>query len=169
MEEIKADGSLSILRLRPNQVWHYHFDGKIPWGPWEIFGEWKLQKGNELNLDWTDYTLLTGSINVQYNVECVRCLESMPTQQFLDLRCMIIPEHFTKDKQWANETNIFFQDEEYQLHFLDKNSIHLHDLIQEYIALEEEEFPLHDPNCQGLCPECGENLNKISCSHKRQT
>jgi uncharacterized protein len=25
--------------------------------------------------------------------------------------------------------------------------------------------PLCDPDCKGLCPICGENLNEVQCSH----
>jgi uncharacterized protein len=44
--------------------------------------------------------------------------------------------------------------------------IDLEPLLREYALLEIPISPLHSPDCKGLCPVCGENLNKTDCGHR---
>jgi uncharacterized protein len=38
-------------------------------------------------------------------------------------------------------------------------------LLREYLVLDIPSQPLCRPDCKGLCPECGENLNENTCEH----
>jgi uncharacterized protein len=39
-------------------------------------------------------------------------------------------------------------------------------LLREYALLEIPISPICKPDCKGLCPECGENLNERDCGHR---
>ena len=41
-------------------------------------------------------------------------------------------------------------------------------LIREYALLEIPINPLHDPECKGLCIECGQDLNVKDCGHSQE-
>jgi uncharacterized protein len=38
-------------------------------------------------------------------------------------------------------------------------------LLREYLVLDVPSQPLCRPDCKGLCPECGNNLNESTCEH----
>jgi len=38
-------------------------------------------------------------------------------------------------------------------------------LLREYLVLDIPSRPLCRPECKGLCPECGNNLNESTCEH----
>ena len=44
--------------------------------------------------------------------------------------------------------------------------IGLAEMIREYALLEVPISPICKPECQGLCAECGQNLNEKDCGHK---
>jgi uncharacterized protein len=41
-------------------------------------------------------------------------------------------------------------------------------LFREYILLEIPISPLCRPDCKGLCPICGNNLNEDTCHHEEE-
>jgi len=43
--------------------------------------------------------------------------------------------------------------------------IDLAELLREYALLEVPISPICKPNCEGLCAECGQNLNEKDCGH----
>jgi uncharacterized protein len=47
--------------------------------------------------------------------------------------------------------------------------IDLAPLLREYAILEIPINPLHDPDCKGLCPVCGQDLNIRDCGHRPDT
>ena len=45
--------------------------------------------------------------------------------------------------------------------------IDLAPILREYALLEVPIKPLHDPDCKGLCIECGQDLNIEDCGHNQ--
>jgi len=45
----------------------------------------------------------------------------------------------------------------------DLHNINIFPLLVSYIIIEIPIKPLHDENCKGLCPICGQNLNEGDC------
>jgi len=46
--------------------------------------------------------------------------------------------------------------------------INLGPLVREYMLLDVPINPLCTPDCKGLCPICGENLNETLCNHPEE-
>jgi uncharacterized protein len=44
--------------------------------------------------------------------------------------------------------------------------IDLNPVLREYAVLEIPMRPLCKPDCKGLCPICGNNLNDSNCNHE---
>ncbi|NCP16799.1 DUF177 domain-containing protein, partial [bacterium] len=44
--------------------------------------------------------------------------------------------------------------------------IDLEPLMREYALLEVPISPVCKPDCKGLCPVCGEDLNLVNCGHQ---
>ena len=49
----------------------------------------------------------------------------------------------------------------------DDMHIDLAQLLREYALLEVPISPLHSPDCKGLCPVCGQDLNIRDCGHRQ--
>jgi uncharacterized protein len=49
----------------------------------------------------------------------------------------------------------------------DDATIDLAELVSEYLTIEIPIKNLCRPDCKGLCPECGEDLNVTICEHQR--
>jgi uncharacterized protein len=95
--------------------------------------------------------LLQGEFSAKANVECVRCLDpfSQPLKwSFTDL--------YAFDKRSISESNLLVPED---------GQIDLEPLLREYALLEIPISPICKPDCKGLCPVCGENLNKTDCGH----
>jgi uncharacterized protein len=92
---------------------------------------------------------LSGMLNSTVVGECVRCLDT--TTVPIDLR---LNDLFYYPPQTAPEN-------EYALG--DDGFIDLAPLVRELNVLATPIKPICRPDCQGLCMECGQNLNEADC------
>ncbi|OGO11465.1 MAG: hypothetical protein A2Z66_11065 [Chloroflexi bacterium RBG_13_66_10] len=92
-----------------------------------------------------------GRLQAETHVDCVRCLEDF--SQRLDIRLddlFVYPPGESSDPLLSiPETGI----------------LDLNPLVREYLLLDLPLQPVCRPDCRGLCPECGNNLNESSCEH----
>jgi uncharacterized protein len=95
--------------------------------------------------------LLQGKFEGKTELECVRCLDPFP--QTLKWS---ITDLFAFDKRSVSESNLLVPDD---------GQIDLEPLLREYALLEVPINPVCKPECKGLCPVCGENLNETDCGH----
>jgi uncharacterized protein len=96
--------------------------------------------------------LLQGEFEAAADLECVRCLEtfSQPLKwSFSDL--------YAFDKRNITDSGLLVPEDA---------QIDLEPLLREYALLEFPISPVCNPDCKGLCPVCGENLNQTDCGHR---
>jgi uncharacterized protein len=92
---------------------------------------------------------ITGHLHSQIETECARCLESIQlpiTVQLDDL--FYYPPHTAPPGEFSVGEDSF---------------IDLAPLVRQLTFLEMPMQPFCKPDCQGLCVECGQNLNEGSC------
>ena len=97
--------------------------------------------------------VVLGKFSAETKLECVRCLKEFiyPLQwEFTELYA------FTKKS--ISESELLVPDDA---------QIDLAPLIREYALLEIPINPWHDPECKGLCIECGQDLNIKDCGHSQ--
>jgi uncharacterized protein len=99
--------------------------------------------------------VVQGKFSAETTLECVRCLKefSYPLE-------WEITELYAFTKKSVSESELLVPDDA-QIDFAP--------LIREYALLELPIKPLHDPNCKGLCIECGQDLNIKDCGHSQET
>jgi len=95
--------------------------------------------------------LLTGDFTAFTSVECGRCLEPYPQQLGIQLTELY---HFRN--RIVNDSDLVIPENGF---------IDLEPLLVEYFILEIPINPVCKPDCLGLCPECGANLNHERCIH----
>lgn len=96
--------------------------------------------------------VVQGKFEADTVLECVRCLGEFtyPLEwEFTEL--------FAFNKKSVSESGLLLPEDAH---------IDLAPLLREYALLEIPINPLHDPNCKGLCPECGQDLNVRDCGHR---
>ena len=104
---------------------------------------------------------VAGSVNATVEVDCDRCLKplSVAVDQSFDL--LYVPPLGTDEEHELGEDDLsiaFYQDD----------VIDFDDLVREQIELALPMARLCGDDCQGLCPECGANLNDTDCACKAE-
>jgi len=97
--------------------------------------------------------VVQGKFSATTKLECVRCLKEF-----------ILPLEWEFTELYA-----FTQKSVSESELLVPEDAHLDlaPLIREYALLEIPINPLHDPECKGLCIECGQDLNIKDCGHSQ--
>jgi len=96
--------------------------------------------------------LLQVNLQAQIGLECVRCLTDF--QQSLDIA---FTELYAFSQRYVTDSGLLMPE---------SGIIDLTPLLREYILLEIPISPLCRPDCKGLCPICGNNLNESICNHE---
>ena len=124
-----------------------------------------LQLKRKSGKPFGDHLLVKGSLKSHYTGACVRCLCVTPQEVETEFQCAFINSRFEKDPEFEELDDIFTENEEYDLYFYEKGNVEIAEMVHEYLFMNIEHFPLHDPNCLGLCQDCGQDLNTGSCPH----
>lgn len=95
--------------------------------------------------------LLQGEFSLSVGLSCVRCLDDFEQQFHVSFT-----ELYAFDKKNMSESNLLVPED---------GQIDLEPLLREYSFLEIPINPICKPECKGLCPVCGENLNLKDCGH----
>ncbi len=97
--------------------------------------------------------VVQGKFSADTMLECVRCLKEFKYPLKWE-----ITELYAFNKKSVSESELLVPDDAH---------IDLAPLIREYALLEIPIKPLHDPDCKGLCIECGQDLNLKDCGHSQ--
>jgi uncharacterized protein len=87
--------------------------------------------------------------------QCVRCLAD-----FLQPLKTSFSELFAFDRRSVSESGLILPEDA---------NIDLGPLVNEYLLIEVPISPICRPDCKGLCPVCGEDLNQRNCEHSIQS
>ena len=104
--------------------------------------------------------MVSGRVGVTVSLTCSRCLASYKTAIASDFTRVFSRE--TTEKT-LSEDEIELSEQDFVSVYRD-DEIDMNSEIEEQIALEIPFRPLCSDDCKGLCPECGTDLNHISCS-----
>ena len=105
---------------------------------------------------------LAGRVQTTLELPCSRCLEQFewPVDASFDLRYQPRTENTGEGEREIGEddlTTAYYENEQ----------IDLGQLMQEQFYLSLPMKPLCSEDCKGLCPVCGTNLNRETCSCRR--
>jgi uncharacterized protein len=98
---------------------------------------------------------MSGTLRSAIRVECVRCLEEAIVPLAIKLDDLFYhPPHTAPPGESVVGENGF---------------VDLAPLVRELALLDMPSHPLCKPDCQGLCMECGHNLNEGDCGCQEET
>ncbi len=101
--------------------------------------------------------IVQGKINGNIRLKCGRCLKEY--SQPVDTSFTAV---YKSSGEFTNE------DSESETRMYENNEVDFSEIIAESIILEKPMKPLCGPDCRGLCPVCGQNLNEGQCGCKRE-
>jgi uncharacterized protein len=106
---------------------------------------------------------LVGGVTTTLELPCSRCVETfaLPIEAQFDLRYQ---PHVLN----AGEGEREIEEDDLTTAFYENDEIDLAQLMREQFYLSLPMKPLCRPDCQGLCPVCGMNLNRAACDCKRE-
>lgn len=102
--------------------------------------------------------LVTGTVYAPIEGECSRCLEP-----FTDELELSITELFAYPDSATEKTT-----EEDEIHRLIDDMIDLEPVVFDAVGLELPLVPLCEPDCAGLCPECGVRMAIAGSGHSHE-
>lgn len=105
---------------------------------------------------------LQGWLDSMLRLECGRCLERFDFPVHRDLDLFYLPQSHNRGQ---GEREI--EDEDLSIGYYRDEVIDLGQVIREQFYLALPMKPLCRPDCRGLCPVCGTNLNQAPCACRR--
>jgi uncharacterized protein len=125
------------------------------------FRESKITIGSEIPVEnFTGHITLSrtaqgivaqGDFSGQLPAECARCLREFHTPVSIHLEDLFVypPQNATDPLLSVGEDG----------------HLNLEPLVREYLLINQPSRPLHRPDCRGLCPVCGVDLNEAADHH----
>jgi uncharacterized protein len=112
-----------------------------------------------------DLLLIDGKVHTTVELPCDRCLEParLPTE-------VVVEERFALEEvlhpRLPTEEDAEFDNTLATVIHLDagKPMLNLDELIRQQLVMNLPIQVLCDPDCRGLCPQCGANLNQGDCA-----
>lgn len=95
--------------------------------------------------------LVTGTVSARVRVECRRCLRDMDQSYSAPVEELFVTGPVAED------------DEAYPVR---GDHIDLEPMVRDAVVLGLPLNPLCRPDCKGLCPQCGQDLNARDCGHR---
>jgi len=122
-------------------------------GPVELSGEVRKDGRN---------VRLSGRLKATIECACSRCLDGYKIPVDVPLDLLFLPAGADTSSAETEETEI--GEEDLGVSFYRNEEIDLSDVMREQFYLAVPMKPLCREDCRGLCPVCGINRNRESCS-----
>lgn len=106
---------------------------------------------------------LVGRVKTTLLLNCSRCLEQYPSVVDAPFDLVYVP--FAEN---TGEGEFEVQEDDLSTAYYRNDVIDLTELMREQFYLALPMKPLCTPECRGLCPGCGTNLNLGSCSCRQE-
>ncbi len=102
--------------------------------------------------------LAQGEATTTARVQCSRCLAEVDLPLSGSFEALFVPKDREPDEQRRHDHD------DQHVSFYSEFTVDLSDEIVQCLLLELPMRPLCAPDCAGLCPSCGQNLNEEACS-----
>ena len=102
---------------------------------------------------------IRAAFNGSFEVLCARCVEPVPVPLAGDFDLIFRPSDADAE---AGERAITV--DETEIGYYEESGLSLEDVVREQVLLSLPGRTLCTPDCKGLCPSCGQNLNSASCN-----
>ena len=102
---------------------------------------------------------LRAAYHGDFEVLCARCVDPVPTPLSGSFDLIFRPAGADADQGEHAIT-----EDETEIGYYQESGLLLEDVVREQVLLSLPSRTLCKPDCKGLCPRCGQNLNLAKCS-----
>jgi uncharacterized protein len=102
--------------------------------------------------------LVRGNLSGRMELACSRCLEPFTAPAAIEFDLLLVPGPVSAD---AKEE---LSPDDLDLDYYTGETVDLESIVREQIILMLPLKPLCEEACKGLCPHCGANLNRETCT-----
>ncbi len=127
-------------------------------GPLRTHGRAELVREHHGGREVVNDIRFVGKFSGRLEVICARCLETVPRDIGRSFDLLYRPLNGQKG---SDEVSI--SEAETEIGFYSGEGMELEDALREQVLLAVPIKTLCRPDCKGLCPHCGKNLNEDSC------
>ncbi len=113
----------------------------------------------------TDGILVTGVLQTTVELVCDRCLQNFEAPVELGIEESFRPSIDIRTGSVLQPV----PGEELETLINEQHILDMREVVRQDILLALPMHPLCRPNCAGLCPECGQDLNEGSCNCRVET
>jgi uncharacterized protein len=106
---------------------------------------------------------LNARLDARVRLECSRCLDPFETVISTDFSLTLVPD---AAEFGVGEARV--RDEDISLFYATEGKVSLAEISAEQIHLSLPLKPVCNEGCQGLCPTCGANKNRIECGCRNE-
>lgn len=114
---------------------------------------------------WGISVKVNGQVETELYLSCDRCLENYVFSVSEKINVLLEPiasvSHFKEEVRLSKE--------DLDVIFFDGETVEVDEVVREQILLAVPMRQLCRPDCKGLCPVCGQNLNLKLCQCKKET
>ncbi len=103
--------------------------------------------------------LVQGTLHVEATMPCARCLEPVTVLLQVELEEVFVPT-----VSIATGRPITPEEDDQALWISENHILDLREVLRQDVLLAQPVQVLCRPDCRGLCPICGQNLNQGACS-----
>lgn len=107
---------------------------------------------------------LRAHVSYEQTLSCIRCLKPIVEPASADVELMILV-----DRRGEPEHEHALHEQDMSILYVDEEVLQTDPILVEQLQLNIPMKPLCRPDCKGLCPECGADLNAGPCSCAPQT
>lgn len=104
---------------------------------------------------------IRGSVELDVQFSCSRCAEDSNTRHRFDVDVLYVPESQRRIMLGDAEDD---HDQFNDLFGYESNRVSVEEPFADSVVMGLAPFPVCQPECKGLCPHCGVNLNLTNCS-----
>jgi len=101
---------------------------------------------------------IRGTIQVDFDCDCDRCLE--PAPQHIDSAFDLF---FRPQPKLENHVEMQLEEGEIDLSFYEGDGVSLREALRDFVIVSQPMQHFCTPDCKGLCPRCGANRNTSEC------
>ena len=128
-------------------------------GPLSVDGQADLLVEHRGPHDFVSDIRVRAGYKGQFEVLCARCVEPVPVPMEGEFDLIFRPQEADAE---AGERAITI--DETEIGYYEESGLLLEDVVREQVLLSLPGRTLCSPDCKGLCPSCGQNLNSASCN-----
>jgi uncharacterized protein len=163
MNHNSLNGKLNIAKLPLNTTQEYHLNKDSQWVQ-ELLAELNENATTKdtsdylhdsfLNIDLKitkkfkgslgEYILVEGKVDTEYFTECIRTLDEMTEELEFEFRAAFIDDVHEDEPEYHEETEIYLENDMYELYFYKNRTANLKEMVHELIYLYINQYPIKD-------------------------